>query len=92
MNNFDIYAMGGLGMAWNKTDSISNASGRTKTNFAWTAGVGVDYFINDCWSLDLGYRYTDLGTARVKGNNTFDGHTKRNVKSNDIKLSARYYF
>ena len=89
---FDIYGMGGIGMAWNKTDSITNAKGKTKSNFAWTVGAGIDYYINDCWSLDLGYRYTDLGTARVKGNDQFVGQSKEDVRSNDIKLSARYYF
>jgi len=92
MNMFDIYGMAGIGLAWNKTDSIRNAKGRTRTNLAWTVGAGIDYFINQCWSLDLGYRFTDLGTARVKGNDAFDGHDKRDIRSNDIKLSARYYF
>jgi opacity protein-like surface antigen len=89
---FDVYAMAGLGMSFNKTDSITNASGKTRSNFAWTVGAGVAYDINDCWSLDLGYRYTDLGTARVKGNDAFAGKSKQDVRSNDIKLSARYYF
>lgn len=89
---FDIYAMGGIGMAWNKTDSITNAKGRTRGNFAWTVGAGIDYFLNDCWSLDLGYRFTDLGNARVKGDTSYTGHEKRDIRSNDVKLSARYYF
>lgn len=92
MNKFDIYGMGGLGIAWNKTDSITGAKGRTRTNFAWTVGAGIDYYLNNCWSLDLGYRFTDLGNARVKADDTFDGRTKRDIRSNDIKLSARYYF
>ena len=92
MNKFDVYGMAGIGMAWNKTDSIRNAKGKTKTNFAWTVGAGVDYFINQCWSLDLGYRFTDLGQARVKGNGQYDGKDKQDIRSNDIKLTARYYF
>lgn len=89
---FDIYGMGGVGISWTHTDGITNAKGKTKTNFAWTVGAGIDYYINSCWSLDLGYRYTDLGDARVRGNALYDGHRKRAVRSNDIKLSARYYF
>lgn len=91
-HSFDLYGMAGLGMSWNKTKSISNAHGRTRANFAWTAGAGIDYYINECWSLDLGYRYTDLGNARVKGNDSFTGRRKQDVRSNDVKLSARYYF
>ena len=92
MNMFDVYGMAGIGMSFNKTDSIRNAKGRSRSNLAWTAGAGIDYFINRCWSLDLGYRFTDLGTARVKGNDAYDGRRKRDIRSNDIKLSARYYF
>ena len=90
--SIEVYGMGGLGMAWNKTDSIANASGKKKMDFAWTAGAGVSYAITPCWALDLGYRYTDLGEAKVSGNELYDGKTKRSVKYNDIKLSARYYF
>ena len=87
-----VYAMGGIGMAWNKTDSLPDAKGATKTNFAWTAGVGIDYMVNECMSLDLGYRYTDLGQARVKARDGYTGKSKQDVRSNDVKLTARYYF
>ncbi len=89
---FDVYAMGGVGISWNKTDSIANAKGRTKTNFAWQVGAGFDYDLNECWSLDLGYRYSDLGNARVKGREDFTGRSKQDMRSHDVKLSARYYF
>jgi len=92
MNMFDVYGMAGIGMSFNKTSSITNAKGRSRSNLAWTAGAGIDYAINRCWSLDLGYRFTDLGQARVKGNADYDGRRKRDIRSNDIKLSARYYF
>ena len=90
--NWSVYGMGGLGMAWNKTDSNSGAKGARKSNFAWTAGVGIDYFVNDCLSFDLGYRYTDLGEARVKYRDGYVGQTSEDIRSNDVKLSARYYF
>ncbi len=89
---FDIYAMGGIGVAFNKTDSITNAKGKTKTNFAWQVGAGIDYMINNCWSLDLGYRYSDLGNARVKEQAGFTGRNKQDMRSHDVKLTARYYF
>ncbi len=89
---FDVYAMGGIGMAFNKTDSITNAKGKSKTNFAWQVGAGIDYMINNCWSLDLGYRYSDLGTARVKAQDGFTGRSKQDMRSHDVKLTARYYF
>lgn len=91
-NVFSVYGMGGLGMAWNKTDSLPDAKGATKSNFAWTAGVGFDYMVNNCLSLDLGYRYTDLGQARVKVRDGYTGKSKQDIRSNDVKLTARYYF
>lgn len=88
----EIYGMGGLGMSWNKTDSVTDAKGKKRMNFAWTAGAGISYALTPCWALDLGYRYTDLGDAKVSGNDMYDGKTKQSVRSNDLKLSARYYF
>ena len=90
--SMSIYGMGGLGMAWNNTDDITGASGRTRMSLAWTAGGGISYALNSCWDLDLGYRYTDLGDAKVKAQDGYDGKVKQAVRSNDIKLSARYYF
>ena len=90
-NNIGIYAMGGLGASYNKTDSSTYTKGDSKVSFAWTAGAGVDYRLNRCWSMDLGYRYVDLGEGRSKLKE--DGvHVKKDIRSHDILLSARYYF
>lgn len=90
-HNMGIYAMGGLGASYNKTDSSSLTKGDSKVSFAWTAGAGVDYRLNKCWSMDLGYRYIDLGEGRSKLKE--DGvHVKKDIRSHDILLSARYYF
>lgn len=87
-----VYAMGGIGMAMNKTKSIDGAKGKKRFNFAWNVGAGIDYTFNNCWSLDLGYRFTDLGNGRVSGRDGYNGSTKSDIRSHDIKLSARYYF
>lgn len=86
-----IYVMGGLGMSYNRMDGTSISKGDDKLSFAWTAGAGFDYRLNDCWGLDLGYRYVDLGEGRSKLKN---GHTrlKGDIRSHDVILSARYYF
>lgn len=91
-NHFNVYGMAGLGMSLNKTDGLRDAKGATKTNFAWTVGLGAEYMVTDCMSLDLGYRYTDLGQARVKARTGYTGKSKQDLRSNDIKLTARYYF
>ena len=88
---FEPYIMGGLGMAWNKADNTSVTKGDTKMSFAWTMGAGIGYRLSNCWGLDLGYRFADLGEARAKFKDG-SGRIKRDVKSHDILLSARYYF
>ena len=88
---FEPYIMGGIGAAWNKADNSSLTKGDDKMSFAWTMGAGIGYRLSDCWSLDLGYRFADLGEARAKFKDG-SGRIKRDVKSHDVLLSARYYF
>lgn len=87
-----VYAMGGLGLSYNKTDSFEGAKGQGKFEFAWNVGAGVEYELNDCWSLDLGYRYTDLGKGKVKARTGFTGRRGKDLESHDIKLTVRYHF
>ena len=86
-----VYAMAGLGYAYNKTKGIPEAGGKGSHRFAWNVGAGVEYKMNDCWTFDLGYRYTDLGKARLK-DATAAIKTKEDLKSHDILLTARYNF
>ena len=89
--HFEPYVMGGLGAAWNKADNTSITKGDDKISFAWTLGAGIGYRLSECWGLDLGYRFVDLGEARAKFKDG-SGRIKRDVKSHDLMLSARYYF
>ena len=47
--------------------------------------------MTDCMALDLGYRFVDLGNARVKDLAT-GSKIKQDVKYNDIKIGMHYYF
>ena len=71
---------------------MHDAKGATKSNFAWTVGAGIEHMFTDCMSLDLGYRYVDLGQARVKSKEGYTGRSKEDMRSHDIKLTARFYF
>lgn len=88
---FSVYATGGVGFAYNKTDSWRDFKGKGKNNFAWNVGAGIQYALTDCVALDLGYRFVDLGDARVK-NRTTKETLKQDVKYNDIKIGMQYYF
>ena len=85
--------MGGIGMAMHRTDKKDDLfKGKTKFDLAWNVGGGIEYQWCKDWSLDLGYRFTDLGQARVKDKAGYDGKTKADIRSHDILLSMRYYF
>ena len=91
-DKMSVYAIGGVGYAYNKTDSYRGLyKGEGKHNFAWNAGAGVQYALTDCIALDLGYRFADLGDARIKDKAT-GAKIKQDVKYNDIKIGMQYYF
>ena len=89
---FSLYATGGVGYAYTKTDSWRGVyKGKGKSNFAWNAGAGVEYALTDCLTLDFGYRYTDLGNARLEDRQT-GVKLKEDVHYSDIKVGVQYYF
>jgi opacity protein-like surface antigen len=102
------YVGGGVGMAsvsvlGLKDVNVPNlgvAFGRDNTeyNFAWALYAGMSYDVTDRFTLDLGYRYLDLGDARSGEVNAYngdpDGHYSgleiRDITSHDLMLSARF--
>ncbi len=91
-DKFSVYATGGVGYAYTKVKNFAGQyKGEAKSNFAWNVGAGVEYALTSNICLDLGYRYTDLGTAEAKDRATGAKH-KEDVKYNDIKLGMQYYF
>jgi opacity protein-like surface antigen len=73
--NITPYLMGGVGFAINEitsSDNYVNNQATTKhhgssiTNFAWKAGVGLSYHIDEKIFLDVGYTYANLGKISSK--------------------------
>ncbi len=69
MNNWLVYATGGLVVGHEKVNETSVlAAGFTTTNsfsttaVGWTVGAGVEYGLNRNWSIKAEYLYVDLGT------------------------------
>lgn len=59
----------------NPTDSIDvSTSSRNVTNFAWNVGAGVGYDITQNVTIDLGYRFAGLGSAKSSAANFEDGN------------------
>jgi opacity protein-like surface antigen len=72
----------GLGWASNKVDDVEGndggfifkVPGGTKSDVAWALMAGVSWPINPTLTLDIGYRYSDLGKIETdSGNITFGG-------------------
>ncbi|WBT39896.1 outer membrane protein [Hyphomicrobium sp. DMF-1] len=69
---------------------------KTTTNFAWALYAGISYDVTPQFTLDLGYRYTDLGsvdTGRATdytGTRWYNGLEIRDIVSHDLLFSARY--
>lgn len=65
------YLTAGIGIVSNKSGDleqvgvIESRKGKATTNFIWNIGVGAQYNVNKNFALDLGYRYMDLGSAKV---------------------------
>ena len=101
----------GVGAATIKTSAFSDvatfpggvgassyiADGATKTNFAWALHAGVAYKVSNNFTVELAYRYLDMGTAGHGQGHFFDGSPAgpstfqfRDMTSQDLKLGVRW--
>jgi len=66
------------------------------TNFAWALYAGLSYDVTPQFTVDFGYRYSDLGSVSTgratayDGTDSYKGLEIRDITSHDILLSARY--
>ncbi|HEV2571834.1 outer membrane protein [Methylocella sp. CPCC 101449] len=87
-----IYATGGVAIAQLKHDIIIPpfAFGTSTTRAGWTVGAGVEYAINNNWSVRAEYRYTDYG----RYNTAFFplGTANTRFKENAVRVGLSYRF
>jgi opacity protein-like surface antigen len=82
------YVGAGMGVSYLKADY--GDFGKSVYNLAWQAMAGVTYDLTSHWTLDLGYRYADLGRVRK---NLGDGFKiKTSARDHEIMFGARYEF
>lgn len=86
------YIGGGVGFAGLRTDGstlfgslYTKTSGRTDYEFAWAGMAGFAYSVSSNMSVDIGYRYLDLGTYR----SPFTGKST-DVNAHEIRAGIRY--
>jgi opacity protein-like surface antigen len=73
------------------------ANGASTTNFAWAAHAGVAYRVTNSFTVELAYRYLDMGTAVHGNGRSFDGSNAgpssfqfRDLTSQDLRLGVRW--
>ena len=86
------YIGAGIGLSYLKADfgevEILGGS-KSVYNLAWQVMGGIAYDVNSNWTLDLGYRYADLGRIRK---NTGSEVAKVTARDHEIMFGARYNF
>ena len=82
-----------------RRDSPSLAFGdsASKWNFAWAVHAGLAYRVTPNFTVELAYRYLDMGDGLTGDLRTFDGTnninnptTFKNITSHDLKLGVRW--
>ncbi len=68
-----------------------------KWNFAWAAHAGLAYKVSPNFTVELAYRYLDMGNGMTGDLRTFDGvnlvnnpMTFKSITSHDLKLGVRW--
>jgi outer membrane immunogenic protein len=79
------------GAAFGNIKGTSGGASVTKTNFGWTAGVGLEYAFLGNWSTKVEYLYTDLGKVTC-GAATCGVDTDIKFKANLVRVGVNYRF
>lgn len=100
---WSVYGSAGAGLAQLKSGGWQGNTSRrydttTRTGLAWSVGAGVSVAASDRMTVDLGYRYVDMGTTE-SGWNTFgnarglqDEKMRLDLTSSEFHLGARLAF
>jgi opacity protein-like surface antigen len=99
----------GVGMSYNRISDfidintpragVAFGGNHAKWNFAWAVHAGLAYRITDSVTMELAYRYLDLGDAEsgdlvtyLGQNRVFNPEKFHDITSHDIKLGIRWAF
>jgi opacity protein-like surface antigen len=77
--------------------SLAFGDNVSKWNFAWAVHAGLAYKVTPNFTIELAYRYLDMGDGLTGDLRTFDGTnnvfnptTFKNITSHDLKLGVRW--
>jgi opacity protein-like surface antigen len=77
-------------------NSVFYAADHTESNFAWAVYAGLAYDVTPSVTIDLAYRYTDLGDARSGTVTAYDNSSfyksveLEDITSQDLMLGVRW--
>lgn len=115
-DGFTPYVMVGAGMAKNKAGRVTGSGvdseqpvenvsisvpGATKTNFAYKAGLGTRYDLNESVSLDVRYQFVNLGKFKTGATQTATGvdfvanqpvNNQGKLRAHELMLGIAYRF
>lgn len=106
-SGFTPYLGAGIGVArtvlgnYNRTmvgDVAPGGTTRTRLpggetySLAWALMAGVGYQLSDTFTLDLGYRYVNLGDVKTRGYALAGGADVESIGSHEVRLGLRYAF
>lgn len=81
------------------TSGVAFGDNVAKWNFAWAAHAGIAYKVSPNFTVELAYRYLDMGDGLTGDLRTFNGvntvynpTTFKNITSHDLKLGVRWNF
>lgn len=83
------YVGAGVGVARLQTSAPLGFTGATRWNLAWAAMAGVTLDITPQAKLDLGYRYIQMGSARI---DDIAGSYRAPASAHEIRIGLRYMF
>jgi len=78
------------------TPAYYQANGANKFDFAWALHAGLAYKVTNNMTIELAYRYLDLGNGVTGAGSTFDGTLSNrpfqfnNLTSQDVKIGVRW--
>jgi opacity protein-like surface antigen len=79
------------------TQGLAYAKAGSKTNLAWALHAGVGYEVSPSFTVELAYRYLNLGDGRTGTVYNYAGQcgsceamTFKNIDSHDVKLGLRW--
>lgn len=88
---FTPYLSGGVGFAITSMDGPAGiATGSNDWGFAYSLGAGVSYALSARWSVDLGYRYLDLGSRSTSAPGGLAAMEVDDLSAHQVRFGIRY--